>query len=116
MKVADGRAVSIGLSVMVGSTALLLLLFGTSQGRRAVEVSAVIALVVQTLSFVMVRNAPPQKVFVAWGASATLRFLALVVYGFVLLEPLHLPPVPALVSLATLFFITTVLESLLFTS
>jgi hypothetical protein len=116
VKVSDGRAVSAGLAGLLAVTALLLLVFGGPDGRRAVLVSAAVALVVQTLAYAMVRNAPPRKLFVAWGAAATLRFLTLVVYALVLLEPLKLPAVPALVSLAALFFVTTVLESLLFKS
>jgi hypothetical protein len=42
--------------------------------------------------------------------------LTLVVYALVLLEPLGLTPVAALLSLASLFFVTTVLESWLLTS
>jgi hypothetical protein len=39
-----------------------------------------------------------------------------VVYALLLLKPLGLPPVAALLSLASMFFVTTVLESWLLTS
>jgi hypothetical protein len=39
-----------------------------------------------------------------------------VVYALVIIKPLGLPAVPALMSLVSLFFVTTVLESLLLTS
>ena len=108
-----GRAVASGLAGLLAITALLLVVFGSPDGRRAVLVSAGVALVVQTLCFVMVQNAPPRRLFYAWGASAALRLVTLVVYALVLLKLLHLAPVPALISLAALFFVTTVLESLL---
>jgi hypothetical protein len=92
-----GRAVASGLAGLFAITALLLVVFGTAEGHRAV----------------LVLNAPPRKLFFAWGATAALRLLTLVVYAFVLLGLLHLSPVPALISLAALFFVTTVLESLL---
>jgi hypothetical protein len=108
-----GRAVASGLAGLFAITALLLVVFRTAEGHRAVLASAGVALVVQALCFVMVLNAPPRKLFFAWGATAALRLLTLVVYAFVLLGLLHLSPVPALISLAALFFVTTVLESLL---
>ena len=114
MKVSDGRAIVILLAVLFGGTTLSLVLFSTPEGRRSVWISATVALVVQSLAFIIVRNAPPHRVLGAWGAAAMLRFLALFVYALVLIKPLHLSPVPALVSLAALFFITTVFESLLF--
>lgn len=116
MKVSDGRVVGYGLAALLGITALLLVVFREADGRRAVLVSAAIALVVQGLCYVVVRNAPPQKLLVAWAATAALRLLSLVVYALVVIAPLTLPAAPALVSLATLFFVTTVLESLLFKS
>ena len=116
MKMSHGRAGLIGLAALVGVVALLLIVFRDADGRRAVLVSGTVALVVQAICFVMVVNAPPRRMLVVWGAGAALRFLALVGYALVLLGPLRLPPVPALISLAVLFFVTTVLESLLFKS
>jgi hypothetical protein len=116
VRVSDGRAVGLGFAALGGVTVLLLLLFAEPDGRRAVLVSAAVALVVQGICYVVVRNAPPRKLLVAWAATAVLRLLSLVMYALVIVAPLKLPAIAALVSLATLFFVTTVLESLLFKS
>lgn len=104
---------AVGLTVLV---ALLFAMFDGPGGRRAVLVSVAIALVVQTVTFTLARLAAPGNVLKAWGAGTVLRFLTLVVYALVLIKPLGLPAVPALMSLVSLFFVTTVLESLLLTS
>lgn len=79
-------------------------------------VSGVIALIVQGVAFTLTRLASPGNVFKAWGVGSVLRFAVLVVYALALVNPLGLSAVPALVSLAALFFVSTVLESLLLTS
>ena len=95
---------------------LLLVVFSGPGGHRAVLVSAVIALMVQAVAFTLARLAAPGNVFKAWGVGTILRFAALLLYALVLIKPLGLPAVPALMSLVALFFVTTVLESLLLTS
>lgn len=107
---------SVGLGVLIATAGLLTLVFRDAPGRRAVLWSAGIAVVVQAVSFCAARLARPDKVFKVWAGGAVLRVLALVVYALVLVKPLGLPPVAALMSLAALLFITTVLESLLLTS
>ncbi|MFL5606960.1 MAG: hypothetical protein ACJ8AD_10985 [Gemmatimonadaceae bacterium] len=108
--------VGVGLAGLAATTGLLMLVFHDAPGRRAVLVSAAIAAGVQAIAFAVARLASPRRVFKVWAGGAVLRMLTLVVYALVLLEPLGLPPVPALLSLASLFFVTTVLESWLLTS
>ena len=105
-----------GVAAMAVVVALLLVVFRGPGGRRAVMVSALVTLMVQAVSFGFARLAAPGNVLKAWSAGAVLRLVTLVVYALVLIKPLGLPAVPALMSLASLFFITTVLESLLLTS
>jgi hypothetical protein len=109
-------AAALGLGALAVATGVLTLLFHDPAGRRAVLWSAAITAGVQVLSFCVARLAPPDKVFKAWAGGAVLRMLTLVVYALVLLKPLGLPPMAALLSLAALLFITTVLESWLLTS
>jgi hypothetical protein len=108
--------VGLGLAALVATSGLLMLVFHDPAGRHAVLVSAAIAAAVQVLAFGVARMASPGKVFKVWAGGAVLRMLALVVYALVLVKPLGLSPVAALLSLATLFFVTTVLESWLLTS
>lgn len=111
-----GRTLLYGWLALAALLALLLVVFSGPGGRRAVLVSAAIALVVQGMAFTLARLAAPGNVFKAWGAGTVLRFVTLVVYALVIIRPFGLPAVPALMSLASLFFVTTVLESLLLTS
>jgi hypothetical protein len=110
--------VTIGLGVggLAAATGVLLLVFHHPAGRRAVLVSAALAVGVQVIAFSVARLAPPDKVFKVWAGGAVLRMLTLVLYALLLLQPLRLPPAAALLSLASLFFVTTVLESWLLTS
>lgn len=116
MKASDGQRVAYGLAAIAGVSAIFLIVFKEPDGRRAVLWSAGLALVTQGLCFTVVRRAPPGKLLTAWAATMVLRLFSLVVYAFFVIAPLKLPPVPALLSLATLFFVTTILESLLFKS
>ena len=50
------------------------------------------------------------------GASALVRFFAIVVWALVVAMVLHLPLTAALISLATFFFLSTVLEPVLIRS
>jgi hypothetical protein len=108
--------VGLGLAALAATTGLLMLVFHDPAGRHAVLVSAAIAAGVQVIAFGVARLASPGRVFKVWAGGAVLRMLTLVVYALVLLKPLGLPPVAALLSLASLFFVTTVLESWLLTS
>ncbi len=110
------RTAVYGGLVLSALLALLLAVFTGPGGRRAVLVSALVALMVQAVAFTLARLAARGNLFKAWGAGTVLRFVALLVYALVLLEPLGLPATPALLSLASLFVVTTVLESLLLTS
>lgn len=111
-----GRTLLLGSWAVAGVLLLLLMVFRGPGGRRAVLVSATIALFVQAMAFMLARFAAPGNVMKAWVAGAGLRFATLVIYALFLVKPLGLPAVPALMSLVSLLFVTTVLESLLLTS
>jgi hypothetical protein len=108
--------VGLGLAGLAGTVGLLMVVFHDPRGRHAVLVSAAIAAGVQAIAFGVTRLASPGRVFKVWAGGAVLRMVTLVVYALVLLKPLGLPPVAALLSLAAMFFVTTVLESWLLTS
>ena len=83
--------------------------------RQAVLVSAVVALVVQLVAFAIARLvAAKGNAIAGWGLGAMICFAALVVYGFVS-RALGLPSNAALVSLATFFFLTELIEPPLLT-
>lgn len=93
---------------------LLTIAFPTAADRHGLVISGVIALVVQVVAFlllyVMRRDG---KAIVARGIGAVLRLLALVVYAFVVVKGMALPPAPALIGLAAFLFLGTLIEPLM---
>ena len=91
--------------------------FGGVEERKAVLASAVLALIVQVIAYAIARliAAGPRGSLVAgWGVGAAICFAVLVVYGFVS-RALGLPQNAALLSLATFFFLTELIEAPLLT-
>lgn len=100
--------------IVVGAF-LLGLLFRLPGDAHAIEVSAVLAFAVQSFAFavVLLVAGTGTNVFPAWGLGMLLRLAALAVMGFWLVRALGLRAEPALLSLATFFFVTTLVEPLL---
>ena len=78
--------------------------------RQAVVVSALVALVVQLVAFAFARMlADRGNAIAGWVLGAVVCFAALIVYGFVC-RSLGMPSNAALLSLATFFFLTELIE------
>ena len=87
--------------------------FTGREERAAVLVSAMLALAVQTVAYAIARliAAGPRGTLIAgWGVGAAICFAVLVVYGFVS-RAFGLPQSAALLSLATFFFLTELIEA-----
>ena len=83
--------------------------------RRAVVTSAIVALVIQLIAFVIARRmADKGNAIAGWGLGALICFTSLIAYGFVS-RSLGLPSNAALLSLATFFFLTELIEPPLLT-
>lgn len=97
--------------VVIGLAAgVFVAIYSAPAERRAIAVSAVVALVVQVIAFVIARlMAGKGNVIAGWSVGAVLCFAALIVYGFVS-RALGLPGNAALLSLATFFFLTELIE------
>jgi hypothetical protein len=102
---------TVGLALLAG--ALLSLVFRGPGDRPAVWVSAAVAVAVQLAAFKVSHAAGRVSLVARMGAGALVRFFALVAYALLVALALKLPPVAALVSLVTLFFLSTLLEPLL---
>ena len=106
----------VALFAALASTAVLLagaalaLIFPAPADRRAIVVSGCIALAVQMITFVIARSAEAKRVTAMWTVGIIMRFVTLIVYALVILKPFALPAAAALISLATFFFITTLIE------
>ena len=83
--------------------------FTAPAARRAIQISAEIAYAVQLVGFAILFRLKQWNVMAAWALTALLRFATLAAYAFSL-KALALPPVPALISLVTFFFVTTLAE------
>lgn len=98
--------------VLIGASGLALAaLYREGADRRAILVSAVVAFVVQLAAFAVVRRGVGKlDVIAAWGLGMGLRFAMFAVYALVVVELLALPSAAALISLATFFFVSTLVE------
>jgi hypothetical protein len=105
-----------GLVAILVVGLVLVKVYDGAEERRAILVSACIALPLQIATFAMVRAVPREHVMSAWAGGALVRFIALFVYGFVLAKALGLPSGPALISFAAFLFVLTLIEPLLLKS
>ncbi len=109
-----GRGVALyGLAsfLAIGLAAgVLILVYGSPAERVAVMWSAMFALVVQLVAFAIARLLSDQgKGIAGWGLGAAICLVALVIFGFVS-RAFGIPQSAALVSLATFFFLTELIE------
>jgi hypothetical protein len=100
-----------GVVLLVGG--LLAAIFRRPGDLRAIGISGVVALVVQCTAFSLSRMVGAGNLAARLGAGALLRFLALAIYAVLVVFVLKLPATAALISLATFFFVSTVIEPLL---
>ncbi len=103
----------VSLALIAVAAWLLTLVFPTPADRRAIEVSAVVAYVVQLSSFTIARAFAATNVIAGWGLGMLIRFVVLAIYAFAGVKVLGLPVAAALVSLAAFFFVSTVIEPVL---
>ena len=81
--------------------------------RRALGITAVLALVVQLVAFAIARAwVKKQNVMAGWGIGIALRFAALLLFGLIGVQRLGLPVGPSLLALAMFLFVTTLIEPL----
>ena len=88
-------------------------LFPNEAGRRSLGAAAAVAFVVQVVAFLIAREfARRQNVMAGWGIGIALRFVALLLFGFIAVPAFALPLAPALMSLAVFLFVSTLIEPL----
>lgn len=107
--------VALSALIVLGAGAVLTgLVFDGDAARRSIVVSGAIALVVQLFAFVVLRLVArdPRNAVAGWGLGALLRMATLAVYGLFVVKALALSPPAALVSLATFFFLSMLVEPL----
>ena len=92
------------------------LVFVGPADHRAVRVSAAVAFVVQLVAFGIAKAMAKRNVIAGWGVGVLLRFAVLAVYALVIVRVFGLASGAALVSMATFFFLSTLIEPLLLKS
>jgi hypothetical protein len=101
-------------AVLTAATgAIMTIVWSTPAEEKAIWLSAAIAFVVQMLAFGVASLVRRDQAIVGWGLGALMRLVALSVYALVFVKALGLPATAALVSLATFFFLSTLVEPLL---
>lgn len=103
-------AIAAGLIAIAG--ALLSLPFDSPDERRSILVSAVLAFIVQIAAFTAIALASASNIMTGWGLGVLVRLLVLVAYAFLVVQAVGLVPAAALISLATFFFLCTLVEPL----
>lgn len=106
------RFVASGAALTALLAAVLLLLYEGQAERRAVLVSALVAVITQAFAFGLTRGMAEKNVVAGWGLGAILRLLVLVFFALVVVQRFGLPSGAALVSLALFLFVTTLVEPL----
>jgi hypothetical protein len=88
--------------------------FTSPAERHAIRISAVIVVIVQLITFAIVKLMGRRNAMLAgWGMGIVLRFITLVLYGLIFAKMLALPLPAALVSFAVFLFASMLLESFL---
>lgn len=101
---------AISLAIILVGAWLFGLVFTSAAEREAVWLSAGIAFVVQLATFALARRTAGTNPFAGYGLGMLLRFATLFVFAFVVVGRLGLPSTAALLSLATFFFVSTLVE------
>ena len=101
--------------IILGGGLLLAIPFSSPGERRAIEVSGVVALVVQLFGFAITRSVSTQRFYSGWIIGVALRFVTVFAYAFVAVKLLGMPAPAALLSLVTFLFVSTLVEPKLLT-
>ena len=113
MKATLGRQALLMAGVVLVVGGLLAAVFRKPGDLQAIGISGAIAFVVQCTAFSLGRMVGAGNLAARLGTGALLRFLALAVYGLLVVFVLKLPATAALISLAAFFFVSTLIEPLL---
>ena len=77
---------------------------------RAIQASAWLAVGVQVVTFAIAKLASRENVIAGWGLGVLLRFAVVAFWAFLGIKALALVETPALMSLVTFFFASTLIE------
>lgn len=102
----------VGAMIITAAGGVLALVYVDAPERQAIMISAVVAFVVQLVSFAILRLTAEKNVIAGWGLGAIIRMLVFVVYALVIVKALGLPASAAMISMAVFLFASTLVEPL----
>ncbi|MGV3708757.1 MAG: hypothetical protein ACO1Q7_07945 [Gemmatimonas sp.] len=105
-------AITEGVLIFLLFLALGRFLYSDPVTHQTLRYSAWVAFVVQIFTFALCKLVARQNVMAGWGMGALLRLATLLVWGYLGVKALGLVPMPAMVSLAAFFFVSTLVEPL----
>lgn len=105
---------TIAQGALVLSIAVLLqrFVFTDPAASAAVTASAWLAFCVQSVTFAIARLVARENVIAGWGLGVVLRFATVAFWAFLGIKALGIPSSPALLSLVTFYFVSTLVEPL----
>ena len=93
--------------------AIAVLMFPGAMSRRGLVIAAAVAFVAQMISFFIAREFVQRKnVMAGWGLGIALRFVVLLLFGFLAVPSLGVPMSSSLLGLAMFLFVSTLIEPL----
>ena len=98
------------LALIALSYPLLRMGFPMSRDANALRTSAMLAFVIQIVTFAIARAMARRNLIVGWGIGAATRLVALTVYAFLVAPSLGLPRASALISFAIFLFLSMLIE------
>ncbi|MCC6241363.1 MAG: hypothetical protein IT353_00905 [Gemmatimonadaceae bacterium] len=103
-------SVAQGGLIAVAALVLSRVVWTDEASAHAISISALVAMVVQIMTFVIARLVAREHVIAGWGVGVVLRFAVVAVWAFLGIKALGLLPSPALFSLVIFFFVATLVE------
>ena len=110
---AVGLYLLVAVMVTVAAGWVLMLVYPGADAQKAIITSALLALAIQLVAFVLLLLFKGKNIMAGWGLGALLRFGGLGVYALVAVKALSLDMNAALVSLACFLFLSMLIEPLL---
>lgn len=99
-----------GALVSLLALAMTRLVWTDAASQHAVFASAWLAFVVQILTFAICKLVAQQNLMAGWGIGVLLRFATVGMWAFLGIKALGLASTPALLSLVTFLFVSTLIE------
>jgi hypothetical protein len=105
---------SASCAALIGALwAIMMLVLTAPDVRRSLTIAALIAFVVQLVTFsIAVMMARRKNVIAGWGIGIAVRFTALLLFALVAVPKLALPLSASLLGLAVFLFLSTLIEPL----